>query len=184
MIIRKIVKRLKGILYSLPELGQFRSVGRNFQLLGRKNIKACNCSVGDNCWVQAVDSYKGQRFTPQITFGERVMMSNNVHISAVKSIALGNHVLLGSNIYIGDHSHGSTKPEKYNPAIPPALRPLDDIDEIEIGDNVWVCDGAIILAGSRIGSGSIVAAQALVKGIFPANCLIAGNPAKIIKRLV
>jgi len=115
--------------------------------------------------------------------GDKVMMSNNVHISFVSEMKIGNHVLFGSNIYVGDHSHGSTKPDRFKPEVPPSLRPLDDISPISIGDNTWICDGAIILAGTTIGNGCVIGAQALVKGVFPENCLIAGNPAKVIKRL-
>ncbi|WP_353614656.1 acyltransferase [Mangrovibacter phragmitis] len=141
------------------------------------------CSIGDNCWIQAVDSYKKQKFNPEVVFGKKVMMSCNVHISAVKKITLGNNVLLGSNIYIGDHSHGSTRLGRFEANIPPALRDLDDIAEITIGDNVWVCDNVVILAGASIGNGSVIAANSVVKGSFEANSLIGGNPAKFIRKL-
>ncbi|SUB83276.1 Maltose O-acetyltransferase [Pragia fontium] len=111
------------------------------------------------------------------------MFSNNVHISTVKKIQIGDGCLFGSNIYIGDHSHGSTDPALYDSEISPALRPLSDINEIIINDNVWVCDGVVILAGANIGKGCIVGANSIVKGSFPDNCLIAGIPAKVIKRL-
>lgn len=54
-----------------------------------------------------------------------------------------------------------------------------------IGNHVWVCSGAIILPGVKIsGEYVIVAAGAVVtKNIDESNCVVAGNPAKIIKRL-
>ena len=54
---------------------------------------------------------------------------------------------------------------------------------IVVGDHVWIGSGAKILKGSRIGAGSVVAANSLVNGAFDEeNVLIAGNPARIVRR--
>src|SRR5690606_37233641 len=50
-------------------------------------------------------------------------------------------------------------------------------------ENVWVCDGAVICKGVTIGENSIVAARAVVTKDVPANVVVAGNPAKVIKTL-
>lgn len=183
MLIYKIKSRLRAIYYMLTRRLSIRMLGANARIFGARYISMQSCSIGDNCWIQAVSSYKEQRFNPAIVLGERVMMSSNVHISAVSNITIGSHTLLGSNIYIGDHSHGSTSQDKFDPATPPALRPLDDIADIYIGENVWICDNVVVLAGSHIASSCVVAANSVVKGYFDENCLIAGSPAKIIRKL-
>ena len=53
---------------------------------------------------------------------------------------------------------------------------------IYVGRHVWVGTGALLLHGTSIKTGSIVAAKSCVKGIFDNNCVIAGNPAKIVKK--
>ena len=53
---------------------------------------------------------------------------------------------------------------------------------VVFGDHVWVSKRAFILAGTNIGTGSIIGAQSVVKGKFPNNCSIAGSPAKIVNR--
>lgn len=59
---------------------------------------------------------------------------------------------------------------------------LNDAADIVIGDHVWISAHSIILKGSEIGSGSVVALRSLVSGKFPEkNAVIAGLPAKIIK---
>ena len=55
---------------------------------------------------------------------------------------------------------------------------------VVIGDNVWVCAGAIICPGVHIMGGAIIAAGSIVtKDIKEENVIVAGNPAKIIRRL-
>lgn len=53
--------------------------------------------------------------------------------------------------------------------------------EVIIGKDCFVGCNTLILKGSKIGDGSVVGAGSVVAGIFPSNCVIAGNPAKIIK---
>ena len=52
---------------------------------------------------------------------------------------------------------------------------------ISIGDGCWIGAGAMILGGTNIGERSIVAAGAVVKGDFPAGCLIGGVPARVLR---
>ena len=51
-----------------------------------------------------------------------------------------------------------------------------------IGEHVWISKGTFIMHGTNIGNGSIVGAKSVVKGFYPNNCTIGGNPAAIIKR--
>ncbi|MCM1144079.1 MAG: hypothetical protein NC318_09575 [Blautia sp.] len=57
-------------------------------------------------------------------------------------------------------------------------------DSIVIGDHVWVGGEAAILPHSFIGTGSICAYRAVIKGTFPNNCIIGGIPARILKKNV
>ena len=54
--------------------------------------------------------------------------------------------------------------------------------KVAVGDHVWVGQDAMLLYGTEIGSGSIVGAKSLVKGKFPNNCAIGGNPARLLKK--
>lgn len=55
--------------------------------------------------------------------------------------------------------------------------------EIRIGKNCFIGCNSIILKGTVLGDGCVVGAGAVVSGIFEDNCVIAGNPAKVIKRI-
>ncbi|MCI6582601.1 MAG: acyltransferase [Oscillospiraceae bacterium] len=60
---------------------------------------------------------------------------------------------------------------------------IDGCIRTEIGDNVFIGMNSVILMGSKIGNNVIVGAGSIVSGVFPDNCVIAGNPAKVIRTL-
>lgn len=56
-------------------------------------------------------------------------------------------------------------------------------EEVKIGKNTWVAAAAIILKGVTIGDNSVVAAASVVTQDVPSNCVVAGNPARVVKWL-
>lgn len=175
--------RLRALPYFLFTGLRFTSVGRLLKLFGSSHIEVgANVSVGDNCWIQAVTRYKGIDYHPRLIIGADVSLSDCVHISAVSSVRIGAGTLIGSSVYIGDHSHGSTDFTAASLAVRPALRPLSDIGAIEIGVNVWIGDGVRILAGACIPDGAVIGANAVVKDKFEVAGLIAGMPARLIRK--
>ncbi|MCM7588845.1 acyltransferase [Enterobacter chuandaensis] len=185
---RKIRHKLKAKFLALVTGYDFKMVGKNFKLKihpfdakDKKCSKWSGIRIGDNCWIEAVYNYGNQKFQPHLHIGERLYLSDNVHISCVSSLILGNDILIGSKVYIGDHSHGSYKLGKYK-IEPPAKKALDDIAPVKIGDCCWIGDNAIILAGTEICDGCVIAANAVVKGLkVEQPCLIGGIPAKVLK---
>lgn len=59
---------------------------------------------------------------------------------------------------------------------------LNTSKDIIIGDHVWIAYGATIFGGTQIGNGSIIGAYSVVKKCFPNNCVIAGVPAKVVRK--
>ena len=59
---------------------------------------------------------------------------------------------------------------------------MNQSDGIVIEDYVWIGIGAILLKGIRIGSGAVIAAGSVVTKDVPSNCMVAGNPAHIIRK--
>lgn len=182
-IFHLISAKVRAVMYSAYSGVGFKRVGKNFRLYGRRHMSGEGISVGDNCWFEAVAEYKGKRFSPSLNLGSGVSFSDNVHISLVEKITIGAGSLVGSRVYIGDHSHGSTVDGHFQSELPPALRPLEDAAEIIVGANVWIGDGVAVLAGSQIGDGCVVGANSVVKGIFEPKSVIAGAPAKTIRKI-
>jgi acetyltransferase-like isoleucine patch superfamily enzyme len=54
---------------------------------------------------------------------------------------------------------------------------------VTIEDDVWICDYAVILPGVRIGKGSVVGAHSVVKSDVAPGTVVAGQPARLIKKL-
>jgi acetyltransferase-like isoleucine patch superfamily enzyme len=169
------IKKFKqlGTGYNFPDMcmiknEQYMSIGKNFYALY-------------NLRMEAWDSYSGQRFSPQIIIGDNVNMNTDCHIGCINKIVIGNNVLMASRIYISDHSHGEVNAEALK--LPPVQRPLHSKGPVIIGDNVWIGEGVCIMPGVTVGENAIIGANAVVTKDVPANAVVGGNPARLIRQL-
>lgn len=192
----KIIEKLFFLLenyrerkrYAEKKAIPFQSVGENFNLGNDYRISGSQyMNIGNNFWclnrlrLEAIDQYNNENFSPTIIIGDNVNINNDVHIACINRIELGNNCLLASRIYISDHDHGTFTQESLK--ITPNKRPLVSKGPVIIKDNVWIGEGAAILANVTIGENSIIATNAVVTKDVPPNCIVGGIPAKIIKRI-
>jgi acetyltransferase-like isoleucine patch superfamily enzyme len=113
----------------------------------------------------------------QIVIGSRVSATGRVGFSAVEgtTIRVGHDVMFATDNQIrADDGHPIFD-------VRTGMR-VNTATSIEIGDHVWLGWGAVVLAGSEIGQGSVVGIGSVVKGRFPNNCVIAGSPATVVRR--
>ncbi|HQQ62935.1 MAG TPA: DapH/DapD/GlmU-related protein [Pseudomonadales bacterium] len=111
-----------------------------------------------------------------VRLGDRVIINNGCTlISDGAGITIGDNVLVGNNVYIADSDFHGLEPALRREA-PPAKA-------VTIGNNVFIGYNATILKGVSIGENSVVAACSVVTRDVPANCVVAGNPAREIRQL-
>jgi maltose O-acetyltransferase len=139
------------------------------------------------------DKIRGKIWNIQIkNSGKNFKVGEGVLIYSPEKLAIGNNVYLGFCSYLGNGTislddnvvigtHVSIAPSNHQ-RVDNNYRFSESLyDPISIGRGTWVCSHVVILAGSKIGSGCVVAAGAVVQGNFPDNCLITGFPANIKK---
>jgi lipopolysaccharide O-acetyltransferase len=114
--------------------------------------------------------------------GNHVRISNWTHIACTNSVTIGDHVLIGSKVIITDHNHGHFGVGAAPPSVPPAQRPLESDRFVIIGANAWLGDGVVICPGVTFGEGSVAGANAVVTTDVAPYTLVAGVPARPIRR--
>ncbi len=113
-----------------------------------------------------------------ITAGDALAINCGTHIDGRGGLTIGNHALIGPNVFIGSSNHALTvSPEA------PRLFAGHFPSPVSIGSNVWIGANAVICPGVSIGDNSIIGAGSVVTKDIPANVLVAGNPARIIRPL-
>lgn len=154
-------------------------------LLSVKNPQYISIGSGfaamNNLRIEAWDAYAGVTFSPSITIGENVCINTDCHIGCIDNVQIGNNVLIGSRVMIIDHEHGDTG--KVKKSEPPGMRQLTSKGPVVIEDDVWICEGACILGGVRVGKGAIIAANAVVNKDVPSYTIVGGVPAKVLKKI-
>lgn len=182
-----IFRRIRALLFFFVSGIKISMIGVHCKIKGHGLTIGKNVCIGDFCWIESVDQYFEQSFAPIIDIGDEVSMSDFVHISAIRHISIGSGTLIGSKVYIGDHSHGHYQDIQLwenEKNLIPLHRPLADEANIFLGKNCWIGDGVVILAGASIGNNCVIAANSVLKGSFPDNSIIAGVPAKLIKQFI
>ena len=149
---------------------------------GSRRIRIGDCtSIQSHSILGCWQEYGNQHFEPSISIGNHCCIGEYNHITACNRIIIGDGLLTGRYVYIGDNSHGGLSVEEAS--VPPAKRALKSKGEIKIGNNVWIGDKVTILGNVTIGDNVIIGANSVVTHDLPSNCVAAGNPVKIVKRL-
>ena len=101
---------------------------------------------------------------------------NGACIHAKKRIIVGKNCEIASGVNILDSNGHETNSLNRTTG-------KDNPEDIIIGDNVWIGLNSLVLKGSKIGNNSIIAANSVVKGIYPENSIISYPIAQIVKRI-
>ena len=173
-------------------------IGRNTIIHNVANISfGNNVTIDNNCQIDGFSSEKIQ-FGDCVKIGSYSTLSATSHLSkfgiglkignnsavgqftqfgAAGGIEIGNDVIMGS--YISFHSENHNFSDKTR-----LIREQGVTSKgIKIGNNVWVGAKVTFLDGCIVGNNSVVAAGAVVNGIYPDNSIIGGIPAKVLKSI-
>lgn len=171
------IKNIVALIYTKIMWKNARLVRLPILARNRSNI---HYDIGFTCGVNC-------RLNPgasgNICIGKNFVMGDQCQIEAMKSVTIGDNVLIASKVYIGDATHGRYKggEKQSEPTISPHKREVI-AEPITIGNNIWIGNNVTILGGVSIGSGSVIGANAVVVKDIPENCIAVGCPARIVKR--
>ena len=173
-LIAKIKYRNKVIFNGFSVLYAFKDSSIEFKAGKTKTI--INSSSFSNLVGLFQYTIIVARYGGKIAIGTGCGISGST-IYAMKSITIGDNVLIGGNCKIIDNDfHPLPASQRVN-------QKNEDIRKkaITIGDGCFIGANSILLKGTTLGKNCVVGAGSVVSGTFPDNVIIAGNPAKIIK---
>lgn len=191
-LFNRLVMLTRGVLYT----GKKVFLGRKCNLKNKSNI-----IFGKNVTIEkytTVDGYASQKIeigdgtrigayslvtctSHMSKYGKGIKIGSNSAIGqfsefgAAGGIVIGNDVIMGSYISFHSENHNFNDTTKL-------IREQGVTSKgIQLGNNIWVGAKVTFLDGCVVGNNTVVAAGAVVNGIFPDNVIIGGVPAKILK---
>lgn len=192
MLLNRLIMIIRGILFLRRKV----FLGKNCTIINKKNI-----FFGKSVTIEkytSIDGYASQRVefgdnsrigayslitcTSHMSFfGKGIKIGSNSAIGqfsefgSAGGIEIGNDVIMGSYISFHSENHNFNESSKL-------IREQGVTHSgIKLGNNIWVGAKVTFLDGSVVGNNCVIAAGAVVTGVFPDNVVIGGVPAKIIK---
>ena len=184
-MLKRFIKILLGFLRNpILLISLYRTGGRNI-VLGKgmrfKNSSflklGSNVTICDNARFLFVKEYKGESYNPKSVIGDNVFIAYNFTLMAAAPITIHNNVLIASNVVITSENHG------INPELTSSYSETPLVGSpVEIGEGCWLGEKVMVMPGVKLGERCVVAAGAVVTKSFPSYSLIAGVPAKLVKK--
>jgi acetyltransferase-like isoleucine patch superfamily enzyme len=152
---------------TMPNLGEGTKFDTGVYIDNPRNIEiGQKCKIGENVYFHSEDPHS------KLIIGDAVQVSNGVVIDYTGGVTIKNNVLISANVQILTHDHG----------IDPHSKPISK--QLLIESDVWIGLNSLILHNVRvIGKGVIIGAGSIVTKPVDAMFLIAGNPAKVIRKI-
>lgn len=145
--------------------------GRNPRVHGWPNVEATDLEVGDDFLLWSVYQRTLISGWGRIRIGDRVFINTGVVLFSAHEIVIEDDVAIANECYITDtNSHGVEGRKPYS-------------GTVTIGRGSWVGARSIVLPGVTIGSRVLVGAGSVVTRDCPDDTLVAGNPARVVRKL-
>lgn len=127
--------------------------------------------LGEGCRLSASSG--------RLSIGSRTKFNSGVNVVAdFGEISIGEDVLIAMNVIMRSSNHRFDR----SPRVP-INQQGHTSEKIEVGNDVWIGAGAVLLPGSKIGDHCVIGASAVVTGEIPPGSVAVGIPAKVVKQL-
>jgi acetyltransferase-like isoleucine patch superfamily enzyme len=145
-------------------------LGRGLQIqIGQRG------KIGFGRFVWVGDGTKIRCHEGEVVIGAKTVLGQECTISAYKHVRIGEQCVIADRAMFIDFDHGVVDVER------PIRRQGIYKRDVDVGSNVWIGYNACILRGVRVGDNSIIGANAVVAADVPANAVVGGVPARIIR---
>ena len=151
--------------------------GRSIVILGGKAGGGRGITIGSGCTFNDFCQLITEHYDQQcgISIGDDCHFNFVCYLSCFGGLEIGNHCLLAPGVKVITGGHN------FDDLTVPIIQQGTNRGRVVIEDNVWIGTGAIILPGVSIGSGSVVAAGAVVARSVARDSVVAGVPAAVIR---
>ena len=144
--------------------------GRDLELqIGRRG----RIEFGRFVWIG--DGTKIRCHEGVVEIGDKTVFGQECTISAYQRVRIGEQCVIADRAMFIDFDHGVVEVER------PIRKQGIYMRDVEVGSNCWIGYGACILRGVRVGDNSIIGTNSVVTRDVPANAVVGGVPAKVIR---
>lgn len=167
--VRRYGAKIRYLMYSImfDSAGLGGSIGRSFRIHGKPTIR-----LGDRVAIRDSVQIGGHGI---LEIGDHTAINDQVIIAATERVRIGRDVMVAPRAYILDVDH------RFEQESIPISRQGYISRPVDIGNDVWICTGAIITKGVTVGDGAIIGANAVVTRDVPPYAIVAGSPARVIR---
>jgi acetyltransferase-like isoleucine patch superfamily enzyme len=178
-LFQRVLSKSAQVWFSIRYRG-FRKLGKKARMFPPFRVDGIGAiELGDGsslqkgAWLYCVAVEGGPA---SLRIGRGCDFGYNNHITAVRSVAIGDYVLTANNVYISDNAHG------YEDVSRPIMhQPVIFKRAVSIGDGTWIGENACVI-GASVGRNCVIGANSVVLHDIPDYCVAVGAPARIVRR--
>ena len=144
--------------------------GKNLQL---QIARGAEIRFGRFSWIG--DGTKIRCHEGEVAIGDKTVVGQECTISAYQHVRIGEQCVIADRAMFIDFDHGTVEVER-----PIRVQGIYKRD-VDVGSNVWIGYGACILRGVKVGDNSVIGTNSVVTSDVPANAVVGGIPARVIR---
>jgi acetyltransferase-like isoleucine patch superfamily enzyme len=162
-------------LLKLRHRGRLRTDGLCFICPGVQLEIGRHATLHIGRWAWVGHGTKIRVHEGEVRIGAKTVIGQECTISAFQHVAIGRECIVADRVMLIDFDHGVVEVER-----PIRLQGIYKRD-VDVAHNVWIGYGACILRGVAVGENSVIGTSAVVTGDVPANAIVGGIPARVIR---